>query len=97
MTATDSGHIRVWNPAGERLSNDNWSAGENLLCMRLEPGLEPTTLATGGRENPLKIWDIATERTTFTAKNVCSFCKFYTTLIFRLILDLCRFGLIIWS
>ena len=66
----ESGAVRVWNPSGEQLSSENWNAGENLVCLAIDPCSEPAKCATGGRENPLKLWDLSNEKCIFTAKNV---------------------------
>ncbi|KAI1714967.1 WD repeat-containing protein 74 [Ditylenchus destructor] len=68
ITAAESGDLRIWNAAGEMLSSEKWSAGDNLLTMRLAPTGD--IVATGGKENLLKLWDIRSEKPTFTAKNV---------------------------
>ncbi|KAI1717633.1 WD repeat-containing protein 74 [Ditylenchus destructor] len=68
ITASESGELRIWNAAGEMLSSDKWSAGDNLLTMRLAPTGD--IVATGGKENLLKLWDIRSEKLTFMAKNV---------------------------
>uniref|UniRef100_A0A915CS07 tRNA:m(4)X modification enzyme TRM13 n=1 Tax=Ditylenchus dipsaci TaxID=166011 RepID=A0A915CS07_9BILA len=68
VTAVESGELRVWNSAGEIISSDSMSAGVNLLTMRIAPTKD--IVATGGRENPLKLWDLNSEKLTFTARNV---------------------------
>uniref|UniRef100_A0A914GU31 Uncharacterized protein n=1 Tax=Globodera rostochiensis TaxID=31243 RepID=A0A914GU31_GLORO len=70
LTAQECGTLAVCNASGERQSNTNWTAGENLLTMRIGPGETPELFATGGRENPLKLWNLAEEKCVFTAKNV---------------------------
>ncbi|KAI6206684.1 WD repeat-containing protein 74 [Aphelenchoides besseyi] len=44
-------------------------AGNSLKCLRIDP-LNDHFLATGGRENPLKLWDLSNGQNVFTAKNV---------------------------
>lgn len=44
------------------------NAGSNLSCIRQD--LTSDQLATGGNENPLKIWDLETRKIEFTAKSV---------------------------
>lgn len=44
------------------------NAGSNLSCLRQDLNLDK--FATGGNENPLKIWDLETGTVTFTAKSV---------------------------
>lgn len=42
--------------------------GSHLSCIRQV--LTLNKFATGGNENPLKIWDLETKQTEFTAKSV---------------------------
>jgi hypothetical protein len=65
------GSLRLFNSLGELVVGASWYAGENLGFLRAEPGTEPKRCATGGRENPFKLWDISTQQNTFAAKNVC--------------------------
>lgn len=44
------------------------NAGSNLTCVRQVLALEK--FATGGNENPLKIWDYETGKVEFIAKSV---------------------------
>lgn len=44
------------------------NAGTNLSCIRQD--LTSNKFATGGNENPLKIWDLETKNIEFTAKSV---------------------------
>ncbi|KAH7730848.1 NOP seven associated protein 1 [Aphelenchoides avenae] len=67
ISAVESGDIRIWEPSGAMLS-DAMNAGKNLLTLRKHPTAE--VVATGGHENPMKLWDLETEKTSFTAKNV---------------------------
>jgi hypothetical protein len=62
--------LAIWNASGQRQSSEGWTAGENLLTMRLAPVETASVFATGGNENPLKLWDIEEQKCTFTAKNV---------------------------
>lgn len=51
------------------------NAGSNLSCIRQVLALDQ--FATGGNENPLKIWDLETGKINFTAKSVSLlFCTF---------------------
>lgn len=68
LTGTASGHLAVWNPSGERLSKPEWTAGDSLLTLQMACG--NAIFATGGRENPLKLWNIEDGKCIFTAKNV---------------------------
>ena len=55
------------------LSHVQWEreVGKETCCMALTDSTD-TRVATGGRENPLKLWDTSQETHTpiFTAKNV---------------------------
>ncbi|KAL7079348.1 hypothetical protein ACQ4LE_001423 [Meloidogyne hapla] len=68
LTASNSGNLSIWNTSGECLNK--WNAGDNLITMRLACGDSPTVFATGGKENPLKIWNLENQKCVFTAKNV---------------------------
>ncbi len=58
----------MWNLSGE--SRAEIEAGGNLNRMRGSP-VKQHSVATGGKENLLKIWDFnSPEKPTFTAKNV---------------------------
>ncbi|KAL3103326.1 hypothetical protein niasHS_002512 [Heterodera schachtii] len=70
LTAQECGTLAVWSASGERQTTENWTAGENLLTMRTEPGERTGVFATGGRENPLKVWNLEEQKCVFTAKNV---------------------------
>uniref|UniRef100_A0A914RZV2 WD repeat-containing protein 74 n=1 Tax=Parascaris equorum TaxID=6256 RepID=A0A914RZV2_PAREQ len=67
ISAVESGELRVWKYSGEMISELN--AGNNLLVMVGNSATEGQ-YATGGNENPLKVWDIHVGQKTFTAKNV---------------------------
>ncbi|CAB1442835.1 unnamed protein product [Pleuronectes platessa] len=69
LTCGERGPVRVWRedstePVAEL------DAGKNVCRMRLSP-VHPNRVATGGKENGLKIWDLERpEEPTFTAKNL---------------------------
>ncbi|KAJ8679878.1 hypothetical protein QAD02_015665 [Eretmocerus hayati] len=67
LTAVQSGHIKLWNHD----KNDEYlvNVGENLFRMRQSHHQE-NIIATGGLENPLKLFDLEKKANTFTAKNV---------------------------
>ncbi|CAH1797372.1 unnamed protein product [Owenia fusiformis] len=68
ITCTESGLIKVWKDNEE--CQVEIQAGDNINRMRNNPQC-PHLLATGGKENDLKIWDInRPEKPTFAAKNV---------------------------
>lgn len=54
------------------------STGSNLSCIRQVLTLDK--FATGGEENPLKLWDLETGKAEFTAKSV----SFYFIFLFLL-------------
>uniref|UniRef100_A0AC34RMJ8 WD repeat-containing protein 74 n=1 Tax=Panagrolaimus sp. JU765 TaxID=591449 RepID=A0AC34RMJ8_9BILA len=68
VTAAGSGHLAVWNNQGKRLSPDNWTAGADLLAMDRNPEL--LQIATGGKANLLKTWDLERHENVWSAKNV---------------------------
>ncbi|VDK50989.1 unnamed protein product [Anisakis simplex] len=67
VTAVESGEVCVWNEEGAKLSELN--AGSDLLVMT-NNSIHNQQYATGGIENPLKVWDIEHGQKIFTAKNV---------------------------
>ncbi|XP_014214966.1 WD repeat-containing protein 74 [Copidosoma floridanum] len=69
LTAVQSGQIKLWthnDNLGEQLLLE---AGEGLCRMR-QARKEKTVIATGGLENPLKLFNLEKKANTFTAKNV---------------------------
>ncbi|XP_014259973.1 WD repeat-containing protein 74 [Cimex lectularius] len=66
MTGVDGGSVKIWRPGGETTTIE---CGNNLERIRHSLTNEQC-FASGGKENDLKIWDINTGATTFTAKNV---------------------------
>lgn len=67
-TGFESGFVKVWGLDGE--CKTEISAGTNLAKLRASP-VKSNTVATGGKESPLKVWDYTKpEKPVFTAKNV---------------------------
>ncbi|KAK1335468.1 hypothetical protein QTO34_003254 [Cnephaeus nilssonii] len=73
ITCVDSGILRVWH------DNDKETSSDPLLELRVGPGVcrmrqdpvHPHVVATGGKENALKVWDLqGSEEPVFRAKNV---------------------------
>nr|XP_006214975.1 WD repeat-containing protein 74 [Vicugna pacos] len=73
ITCVDSGILRVWQ------DNDKEASPDPLLELRVGPGVcrmrqdpaRPNIVATGGKENALKVWDLqGSEEPVFRAKNV---------------------------
>jgi ribosome biogenesis protein NSA1 len=49
------------------------NVGSNVSCMKVS-GSERNLVATGGKENELKVWDLQKlKNAVFAAKNVCNF------------------------
>ncbi|VDD87135.1 unnamed protein product [Enterobius vermicularis] len=67
VSATESGSLCLWDQKGKALTE--LDAGKNLLVM-IPDSNDENRCATGGKENPLKIWDLEKGMKTFTAKNV---------------------------
>lgn len=67
ITAVESGHIKLWryDESEQLLIN----AGENLHRMR-HSKINSNIIATGGRENELKLFDLERREKVFTEKNV---------------------------
>uniref|UniRef100_A0A7E4VJT2 WD_REPEATS_REGION domain-containing protein n=1 Tax=Panagrellus redivivus TaxID=6233 RepID=A0A7E4VJT2_PANRE len=68
QTVVASGEIRTWSPEGKLLSSEDWSAGEGILSYAKKPNAG--IIATGGKNNIVKTWDIETEKQIWHAKNV---------------------------
>jgi ribosome biogenesis protein NSA1 len=69
LTAVESGVVKLWKE-GE---GSTIETGGHLERMRHSPH-HPNIIATGGRENDVKLWDIEVGKNTFTAKNVSLKC-----------------------
>ncbi|XP_049433566.1 WD repeat-containing protein 74 [Epinephelus fuscoguttatus] len=69
VTCVECGTVRVWREdSSEPVTELN--AGKNVCRMRQSP-VHPHRVATGGKENGLKIWDLENpEKPVFTAKNL---------------------------
>ncbi|XP_060711566.1 WD repeat-containing protein 74 [Hemiscyllium ocellatum] len=66
VTCTESGLLKVWNED----SADQIQVGRGVCRMRQNPG-RPERVATGGKENELKVWDLQRlQEPVFKAKNV---------------------------
>ncbi|XP_072247963.1 WD repeat-containing protein 74 [Leuresthes tenuis] len=69
ITCVESGTLRVWRE-DSREPVTELHAGTNVCRMRQSP-VHPHKVATGGKENGLKIWDLERpEKPLFTAKNL---------------------------
>ncbi|XP_048952404.1 WD repeat-containing protein 74 isoform X3 [Canis lupus dingo] len=73
ITCVDSGIVRVWRENDKEASSDpllELSVGPGVCRMRQDPA-HPHMVATGGKENALKVWDLqGSEEPVFRAKNV---------------------------
>ncbi|XP_076824627.1 WD repeat-containing protein 74-like [Clavelina lepadiformis] len=68
ISATSSGHVRLWDFDAKEPSI-SLNAGANLECMTFNQNSD--LLATGGKENLLRLWDInSAKEPIFKAKNV---------------------------
>ncbi|KAM3717584.1 WD repeat-containing protein [Dirofilaria immitis] len=67
ISAVESGELSISSPSGETVKELN--AGNNLIVM-VPNNEREGHYATGGKENPLKIWDVEKGEKIFTAKNV---------------------------
>ncbi|XP_033762511.1 WD repeat-containing protein 74-like [Pecten maximus] len=67
VTASSTGVVRLWKDVEDFTEIQ---AGKDLYCMTNNP-VTPNVLATGGKENELKIWNLEEpEKPTFQTKNV---------------------------
>ncbi|CAI5692568.1 WD repeat-containing protein 74 [Oreochromis niloticus] len=70
VTCAESGVLRVWREEGGDEPVTQLDAGKNVCRMRQSP-TNPNKVATGGKENGLKIWDLQRpEQPAFSAKNL---------------------------
>ncbi|XP_027014517.1 WD repeat-containing protein 74 isoform X2 [Tachysurus fulvidraco] len=70
ITCVESGLLKVWPEAGQETVEINVGSG---VCRMRQNQLERHHVATGGKENPLKVWDLQRPDTPiFTAKNVAN-------------------------
>lgn len=69
VTCSDCGKLRVWREDSGRPVAE-LDAGSSVCRMRQSP-LEPNRVATGGKENGLKLWDLERpDKPLFSAKNL---------------------------
>ncbi|XP_043975738.1 WD repeat-containing protein 74 [Gambusia affinis] len=69
ITCAECGKVRVWREDGSGPVAE-LDAGSNVSRMR-QSLVDPNRVATGGKENGLKIWDLERpEKPLFTAKNL---------------------------
>ncbi|XP_012705318.2 WD repeat-containing protein 74 [Fundulus heteroclitus] len=69
ITCVECGKLRVWREDSSRPVAE-LDAGSSVCRMRQSP-VDPNRVATGGKENGLKIWDLERpEKPVFTAKNL---------------------------
>jgi len=67
LTCTEKGSMRLWSSNAEQKLEK--SVGSNVCCMRINP-VDQKHVATGGKENELKIWNLdELQQPIFTAKN----------------------------
>uniref|UniRef100_A0A3B3ZHH5 Uncharacterized protein n=1 Tax=Periophthalmus magnuspinnatus TaxID=409849 RepID=A0A3B3ZHH5_9GOBI len=69
VTCTEKGAVRVWKEHSD-VPVTEVRAGEHVHRMRQSP-VAPHRVATGGKETPVKIWDLENpDKPMFTAKNL---------------------------
>ncbi|XP_071108470.1 WD repeat-containing protein 74-like [Haliotis cracherodii] len=68
LTAVESGLVKLWDDDDKKTIEIE--AGKDLFCMEQKPQT-PNIIATGGKENELKLWDLQKHsEPIFKAKNV---------------------------
>lgn len=83
VTGVSSGDVKIWGRDGKL--NAELSVGDAVHIVRGNG----QCLASGGKENPLKICDLSTLQQTFIAKNArVSFREF----VFRFARIICNYG-----
>lgn len=68
LTCVECGKLRVWREGASEPVTE-LDAGKNVSRMRQSP-VHRQKVATGGKENGLKIWDLQRPEPVFTAKNL---------------------------
>lgn len=68
IAGVDNGMVVVKPIKQTKIVSEKISTGSHLSCIREVLTLDK--FATGGDENPLKIWDLETGKVEFTAKRV---------------------------
>lgn len=67
MTCCESGHIKTWKY--RESEETEFQVGGPVSCMKaISKG--PMIIATGGKQNDLKLWDVETKTKIFNARNV---------------------------
>lgn len=61
--------VEAEDSSDDYLCTGEINSGGNLSAIRSHPS-KASLVASGGRENPLKIWDLEAGKPVFTAKNV---------------------------
>ncbi|XP_014670024.1 PREDICTED: WD repeat-containing protein 74-like [Priapulus caudatus] len=70
ITCVESGQVTVWDTALEEVEKVKFEVGGDVCKMR-HNAHQSNQIATGGKENELKIWDLTNSSVPlFTAKNV---------------------------
>ncbi|KAL8601013.1 hypothetical protein ACOMHN_030670 [Nucella lapillus] len=71
LTGFSGGVVAVWSGDDEEGDSVKFMTGDNLWTMA-HSAQDPRLFATGGKENPVKLWDVHCQEPVFTAKNVRS-------------------------
>lgn len=70
ITCVESGLVKVWKEGSTESDTVEINVGSGICRMRQNPS-QKHHVATGGKENPLKVWDLEKpDKAIFTAKNV---------------------------
>lgn len=75
--ATEAGRIHLVQVESDESMDSSsstqstFTTSDGLARLRVDPS-DSGRLASGGRENPLRVWDVDAQKTLFTAKNVRS-------------------------
>ncbi|XP_076118829.1 WD repeat-containing protein 74 isoform X2 [Alosa pseudoharengus] len=68
VTCVESGLLKVWKEGSTDTAEINAGSG---VCRMRQNKAQRSRVATGGKENPLKVWDLERpDKPVFTAKNV---------------------------
>ncbi|KAL0273980.1 UNVERIFIED_CONTAM: hypothetical protein PYX00_006528 [Menopon gallinae] len=67
VTCSESGHMKMWKY--RETEQTQIEVGGSVSCMK-SVSKKPGVVATGGKQNDLKLWDLETKTKIFNARNV---------------------------
>ncbi|XP_022188084.1 WD repeat-containing protein 74 [Nilaparvata lugens] len=70
ITAAKSGEVKIWNTVRDKVEETLLIKSGGELDRMCHSRFDVNCIATGGKENDLKLWDVETGASKFSAKNV---------------------------